>query len=113
MQDKIHVIYLYADLQSEWNCSHWRCHLLSNAINYQHHKDPEHFPHTAQMLQLTSAVALHHPQVQKTMGFADIIVFQRNVLWPEVWNMMDYWRALGKIVLVDLDDHYPEIPPSN
>ncbi len=113
MTDKIHVIYLYADQQTEWNCSHWRCHLLSNAINYQHDKDPKRFPHTAQMLELTSAINIHHPQVQKVLGFADIIVYQRNVLWEPIWDTMDYWRALGKIVLVDLDDHYPEIPPSN
>ncbi|MHA2135269.1 MAG: hypothetical protein ACW99J_15520 [Candidatus Thorarchaeota archaeon] len=111
--EKIHVIYLYADQQNEWNCSHWRCHLLSNAINYQNDKNPDRFPHTAQMLEMQSAASIHHPQVQKVMGFADIIVFQRNVLWEPIWNMMDYWRALGKIVLVDLDDHYPEIPPSN
>ncbi|MHA2062945.1 MAG: hypothetical protein ACXABY_01045 [Candidatus Thorarchaeota archaeon] len=113
MTDPIHVIYLYADQQNEWNCSHWRCHLLSNAINFQYHEDSEKFPHTAQMLELSSAAAIHHPQVQKVMGKGDFIIFQRNVLWPEVWDMMDYWRALGKVVLVDLDDHYPEIPPSN
>ena len=87
--------------------------LLSNAVNHQHDKNPEGFPHTAQMIELGSAAQIHHPEVQKVMGFGDIIIFQRNVLWPQIWDMMDYWRALGKVVLVDLDDHYPEIPPSN
>lgn len=44
---------------------------------------------------------------------ADVLSFQRNVLVPEVWEAMDYWRALGKAVVVDLDDHYPGLPPSN
>ena len=111
--EKLHVIYLYADKENEWNCSRWRCHLLSNGINYAHHKDPELFPHTARMFELTSAVDFHNPKVQALIGAADIIIFQRNVLWEQVWDIMDYWRTLGKIVLVDLDDHYPKIPPSN
>lgn len=109
----MHVIYLYADRESEWNCSHWRCHLLSNGINYAHHQDPELFPHTAKMYDLSSAVHIHSPQVQKLIGAADVIVFQRNVLWEQIWDVIDYWKALGKLCLVDLDDHYPEIPPSN
>jgi len=109
----LHIVYLFADTETEWNCSHWRCHLLSNAINYRHAKDPERFPHTAKMISLDSALDIHNPVVQKYLGLADIILFQRNVLWQPMWDAMDYWRALGKIVLVDLDDHYPEIPPSN
>ena len=103
----------YADQENEWNCSHWRCHLLSNGINYAHYQDPERFPHTAKMYQLLSATDIHNPQVQKLIGLADIIVFQRNVLWEPIWNVMEYWQALGKVCLVDLDDHYPEIPASN
>ena len=111
--EKLHVIYLYADKENEWNCSQWRCHLLSNGINYAHHKDPEQFPHTANMYELTSAMDFHNPTVQAKIGAADIIVFQRNVLWEQVWATMEYWQALGKVCVVDLDDHYPLIPPSN
>jgi glycosyltransferase involved in cell wall biosynthesis len=111
--EKLHVIYLYADRESEWNCSHWRCHLLSNGINYAHNQNPEAFPHTAKMYELTSAMDFHNPTVQKLIGAADIVVFQRNVLWEGVWDALDYWRALGKVCVVDLDDHYPMIPPSN
>ena len=66
--ESMHVIYLYADRESEWNCSHWRCHLLSNGINYAHHQDPELFPHTAKMYELSSATHIHSPQVQKLIG---------------------------------------------
>ncbi len=69
--------------------------------------------HTAQLFSLQSGVNWNHPQVQKKLGLADVLSFQRNVLVPEVWEAMDYWRALGKTVVVDLDDHYPGLPPSN
>ena len=111
--EKIHTVFLYADSDREWNTSHWRCHLLSNAINWRHSEDPKRFPHTAKMLQMQSAMDYHHPAVQKHLGMADVIVFQRNVIDQVVYDAMDYWRALGKIILVDLDDHYPAIPPSN
>jgi len=111
--EKIHCVYLYADTDREWNTSNWRCHLLSNAINYRNDKDPKRFPHTARMIQMQSAMDFHHPAIQRALGEADILVFQRNVIDEVVYDAMDYWRALGKIVLVDLDDHYPGIPPSN
>ena len=65
------------------------------------------------MLALKSTLDIDHPAVQEAIGHADFIIFQRNVIFGAVWRAMDYWRALGKIVLVDLDDHYPAIPPSN
>lgn len=65
------------------------------------------------MLYMPTAIDWHHPKVQAVIGMADIIIYQRNVLAPEIWESMDYWRALGKIVLVDIDDHYPNLPPSN
>ncbi len=54
-----------------------------------------------------------HPQVQKSLGLGDVLVFQRNVITPDTWEAMDYWRALGKTVCIDADDHYTDLPPSN
>jgi len=107
------IIYLYADSQHEWNCSEWRCHKLANAINWNNEQRPKEFPHTAKMLLLPSALDIHHPKVQDMVGAGDVIVFQRNVLSEAIWRAMDYWRALNRVVLVDLDDHYPNIPASN
>ena len=44
-----------------------------------------------------------------------MIVFQRNVLTPDVWASLSYWRSLGKIVTIDIqvDDGYSLLPPSN
>lgn len=107
----MHVIYLYADTDKEWNCSEWRALSPANAINAEH--EAGRSPHTAQLFYLPTALGWHDPAVQDKLGRADVLVFQRNVITPEVWAAMDYWRALGKIVLVDLDDSYPQLPPSN
>lgn len=97
----------------ELSCSHWRMHLLSNAINYHHTRNPTLFPHKAKMLQLDSTLNFDLPQVQEALGDADILVYQRNVIWEAVWDSLSYWRALKKTVVCDLDDHYPNLPPSN
>lgn len=107
----LHLIHLYADSPSEWNCSEWRCKIPSDAVNAEH--EAGRTPHTAQLFHLPSALNWRHPEVQKKVGLGDILVFQRNVIVPEVYEAMDYFRAIGKLVLVDLDDHYPGLPPSN
>ena len=99
--------------EGEWNCSHWRAHLLSNAINWNNEQKPKKFPHRARMFSMRSALEWNHPEVQKQLGWADVIVFQRNVIAQAIWDAQDYWRALGKIVIVDLDDGYSCIPASN
>ncbi len=62
---------------------------------------------------MPTALDWRHPEIQKKLGAGDVLIFQRNVMHPDIWGVMDYWRALGKAVVVDLDDHYPQIPPSN
>src|SRR3990167_4318887 len=43
----------------------------------------------------------------------DVLIFQRNVITPEVVDAMGYWKAIGKTVCVDIDDMYSQLPPSN
>src|SRR3990167_5926594 len=107
----LNIIYLYADSNQEWNCSEWRCHIPANVINAAHEAGQS--PHKARLFYMPSAVDWNNPEVQKQLGLADVLVFQRNIIVPEVWQAMDYWRALGRLVVIDLDDHYPHLPPSN
>jgi len=107
----MHFIYLYADSDTEWNCAEWRCLSPSSAINAEH--EAGRTKCTAQLFHMPSALDWSHPQVQGKLGRADVLVFQRNAIIPDVWAAMDYWRALGKIVVIDVDDHYPHLPPSN
>ena len=87
------------------------CHIPSNAINAEH--EAGRTPHTAQLIYLPSAIEFDHPSVQQILGRGDVLSYQRNVLTPDVVRSMAYWRALGKIVVVDLDDSYDHLPPSN
>jgi len=107
----LYIIWLYADSPSEWNCSEWRAKIPSDALNAAHEAGTS--SHRGRLFQMATALNWKHPQVQKQLGLADVIVFQRNVLVPEVWDAMDYFRAIGKTITVDLDDHYPDLPPSN
>lgn len=107
----LHIMHLYADSPTEWNCSQWRCLSPADALNGEHAAGRT--PHTAKLYYLPTALQWDNPQVQKQLGPADVLVFQRNVLTREVWNAMDYWRALGKTVVIDCDDHYGDLPPSN
>lgn len=111
MANGLRILHLYADSPGEWNCSQWRCLTPSDALNAEHAAGRT--PHTAKLYFLPTALEWNNPQVQKTIGMYDILVFQRNVITPDVWAAMDYWRALGKGVVIDIDDHYGDLPASN
>lgn len=111
MPHGLHIIHLFADSAGEWNCSQWRCLIPSDALNAEH--EAGRTPHTAKLFYLPSALGWDNPVTQAALGMGDVLVFQRNIIIPEVYAAMDYWRALGKAVVVDLDDHYPHLPPSN
>ena len=44
---------------------------------------------------------------------ADLVIVQRNCIIEGAHNAMKYWQALGKPVVIDLDDHYGQLPFSN
>lgn len=102
----MNICYVFADGPTEWNCSEWRCLNPSDAINATKE-------HSAKLLWLPAFAEYGNPAVQDIVGKADVIIVQRNFFFPEIWAAMDYWRALGKTVAVDLDDDYPAIPWSN
>jgi hypothetical protein len=107
----LRICHLYADSPGEWNCSQWRCLTPADALNGEH--EAGRTPHTARLFYLPSALEWHNPEVQKTLGMFDVLIFQRNVILPEVWAAMSYWRAIGKTVCIDIDDMYSQLPPSN
>ncbi len=43
---------------------------------------------------------------------ADVIVLQRGAM-PDVWGAVHKWRNLGKTVIADIDDGYPQITPEH
>ena len=105
------IIFLYADSANEWNCSQWRALTPSDSINAE--REAGRTQLEAQLFYMPSALDWSSVAVHRALGEADVLIFQRNIIVPEVWQAMDYWRALGKVVAVDLDDHYPDLPASN
>lgn len=102
----MNVLYIFADTIAEWNCSQWRCLSPSNALNASQR-------HKARLLWIQDFADYANPGVQDVVGQSDVIVFQRNFIAPELWEAMEYWRGLGKAVIADLDDDYPNLPHSN
>lgn len=102
------VLFAFADSVREWNCSQWRSLTPSDAINkYSNGK------HSARCLPVADFAQSGHPAIQEFVNGFDIVIAQRNVFDPQIWAACDYWRALGKIVCVDLDDDYPRLTPQN
>lgn len=98
------VLYVFADSPVEWNCSEWRCAIPARALNRSGR-------HAARLLSLVE-FAQESPRAREDGDWADVIVVQRNLVGP-VLAAIERWQARGKPVLVDFDDAYHLIPPSN
>jgi len=100
----MNIVYVYADSEQEWNCSEWRCAVPARALNRtgRHH---------AQLLSLVD-FATGTPAARAACEPADLIVVQRNLFGP-VLAAMQHWKARDKTVIVDFDDAYSLMPPSN
>lgn len=99
--------FCFADRPNEWNTSAWRAHIPSNGLNTQPDK------HSAKCIPLSDFAHYGNPTVQKIVGRSEVIIVQRNLLTPQIWEACDYWRGLGRLVVADLDDDYPHLTPQN
>lgn len=88
------------------NCSQWRALSPADCLNRSG-------KHTAKLIFIGSFVDYSSPVIQDLVGSAQVIVVQRNLIDKAVWDAIDYWRGLHRIVVADLDDDYPELPWSN
>jgi glycosyltransferase involved in cell wall biosynthesis len=90
------ILYVYGDTPSEWNCSEHRITIPFRAMRRAG------IPCESIDFQVFS-----NPVYEKDDYIidADIIILQRNIFGPIV-NKVSYLRAMGKTVLVDLDDAY-------
>ncbi len=100
----MHILYVYADNPQEWNCSEWRCAVPARAINRSG-------LHSAGMLSLAD-FASQTPAAQAACMPAEVIVVQRNLI-GDVLIAMQHWKARGKTIVVDFDDAYDRMEPSN
>jgi len=100
----MNIVYVYADSEREWNCSEWRCAVPARALQHSGQ-------HSARLLSLQDFVA-NKGETREACDSADVIVVQRNLFGPVLPAML-HWQARGKIVVVDFDDAYDLMPPTN
>ena len=98
------IVYVYADNPHEWNSSEWRCAVPARAINRAgiHH---------AELLWIEDFMR-QTPAANALCSAADVIVVQRTLISPALETVL-HWQARGKTVIVDFDDAYDLILPSN
>ena len=99
----MNITFIIADGLSEYNSSHWRTSIPANALLRAGHKVS--FLNIRQWM-------LQTEYAKSTLRQADIIHLQR-VLIADTHEYLNYWRSMGKAVVVDFDDHYSLIHGDN
>jgi glycosyltransferase involved in cell wall biosynthesis len=108
-ENKLKLMFLYADDIRNANVSQWRSRTPADSINITGGGNILE----AQVIHLNSAARWRDPEVDRLIGTADIIIMERNVFDKSIMEAMDRFRLRGQVVLVDLDDHYTALPPIN
>ena len=104
----MNILFVAADNIREWNSSEWRMAIPCRAI---------------QQLPGHGAAMINTEQFDKSMtplstegglvGMTDVIVYQRNMATEAAYKAGMYWRNAGKALVVDIDDGYTILPPTN
>jgi len=98
------VLYIYADMPNEWNCSQFNCVDPANAIN-------KTGTHSAKYIHVNEFVK-NDEATQKLCVEADIIVIERN-LFQDTLTMLMFWKVRDKQIAVIFDDAYHIMHPKN
>jgi len=101
----MNITYVIADSKYEWNSTEWRCTIPARAFN----RRPRRY--RATILHIND-FAERTPWSRYALESSDVIVLQRNI-FPNTWEAIDYWKAQGKTVIVDVDDGYAQMTPDN
>lgn len=91
----MHVVHIQSDGVSEYNSSQWRGRIIANAINRTE----------GNSCSLLNIDAWMKDAIRSELARADIIIIER-VLVEESVDRAKYWSALGKPVVIDIDDSY-------
>jgi len=100
------IVYLPADSDQEWNSSEWRMAVPCRAINRSGSG-----LHQAVMFHL-SDFSNSSGSILDALEWADVIVVQRNTFGP-VLAAMDFWKMKGKAIVMDFDDAFDRMHPTN
>lgn len=104
----MNVLYVVADKEREWNSAEWRCAIPARAIA-RVNGQASGMMGVEQFAASTSEYNINASAVVP----ADIIIIQRVLCVPDVAHAAQYWRNMGKTVVVDLDDHYLSLVQGN
>jgi hypothetical protein len=91
--------------------SEWRQLAPCDAMNRAREKDGADWD--AKMIHISGFVQYLDRAIQDLVMPRDIIIVQRNIITPEIVDIMRYWQGLGKSLCVDLDDMYQSLMWSN
>ncbi len=104
----MNILFVAADTMMEWNSSEWRCAIPCRAI---------------QRMPGQGAAMINTQQFEAStredcaegalLGQVDVIVYQRNMATEGALRAAQYWRGAGRAVVVDIDDGYTLLPPTN
>ncbi len=103
----MNILYVVGDKPHEWNSSEWRCAIPSRALAAVGHR-------TAMMNDEDFNKSIEEQSLQQRfVGPYNLIFYQRNMGTPEAFTAARYWQMAGRAVVVDLDDGYTMLPPTN
>ena len=89
----MNILFVESDQVQEYNCSLWRVVFPARSLRRAGYK--------VETVRIEDWQNFNEPYSKD----ADLIIVQRN-LFAGVLNTVLYWRAMGKKVVVDLDDAY-------
>jgi len=98
------VTYIYADNNTEWNCSYYNAIMPMRAFN----RREEHESYAISLQDFSE----NNPATQNLIGRSDIIVVERN-LFGDTLTMIQYWKVRNKNIVIVFDDGYDIIEPTN
>jgi hypothetical protein len=100
----MNILYLYADYAGtkDWNVARWRCEIPMKAFQ-------KSYAHNARMMYVEDWA---NGKESENSEWADVIVVQRLAVGIAL-IAVEYWKARGKTLILDVDDAYHQIPKAN
>lgn len=100
----MNILYVFADRESEMNCSKWNCLIPAKFINKLEGNKADAI-HVSDWVNSTE-------EAQKLSKEADLIVVERNY-FGDTLTAIQYWKVRGKSIMGIFDDAYHIMHPMN
>jgi hypothetical protein len=100
----VRITYIYPQEESLWDNIEWRCLIPARAVN-------RNGRHTASLLFWNDFIN-RTTEADHICERSDVLIVYRN-LWGKALSVIQHWMARGKVVIVDFEEAYHLITPSN